>query len=68
MSAKNKTIQQKISHLNDQVAWFQGEDFKLEEALDRFRLAEKTAEEIEHDLKDLKNEVIVLKNKFSEDE
>lgn len=68
MSKQNKTIQQKLAELGEMVAWFDSEQFALEEALERFKQAEKLAEEIEGDLNELKNEVVVLKQKFSEAE
>lgn len=68
MSSKNKTIQDKLAELNQMVAWFDSEDFQLEEALERFSQAQKLAEGIEKDLVELKNEVVVLKQNFSENE
>lgn len=68
MSAANKTIKEKMNELSEQVAWFDGDDFALEDALERFKKAEKLAEEIESDLSNLKNEVLVLKQKFTEGE
>lgn len=68
MSQANKTIQDKMSQLTEMVAWFDSNQFSLEEALSRFKSAEKLAEEIERDLNELKNEVEVLKQKFSESE
>lgn len=46
------------------VAWFQGASFKLENAVDKFKAAEKLAEEIEKDLTKLKNDIKVVKKKF----
>lgn len=66
MSAENKTIKDKLTELNERVAWFDSEEFTLEEALDKFREAEELAEDIERDLAEFKNEVVVLKQKFSE--
>lgn len=68
MSKQNKTIQQKLAELGEMVAWFDSERFALEEALEKFKAAEKMAEEIESDLAELKNEVVVLRQKFTEDQ
>lgn len=65
MSEKNKTIQQKTDELTRLVAWFDSEEFELEEALDKFKQAEKLAADIEKDLLSLKNEVEIVKKKFS---
>lgn len=64
MSKNNKTITEKMNTLTELVAWFEGDEFELEKALDRYRDAEKLANEIENDLSEIKNEVTVLKKKF----
>lgn len=64
MSGKNKTIQQKMEELNEMIAWFDSDDFVIEEAIDRFKAAQTLATEIEKDLSGLKNEITVLKKKF----
>ena len=64
MSEKSKTVQQKMAELNESVAWFQGEDFTLEAAVDKFEQAEKLAAEIEQDLVKLKTDISVVKQRF----
>lgn len=64
---KNKTIQEKTTELNEIVAWFDSDEFALEEALEKFRLAEKLAEEIEKDLEAIKNDIHIVKQKFDSD-
>lgn len=68
MSQKNKTIQEKTTELNNLVLWFDSEDFTLETALDKFKEAEKLAQDIENDLLLLKNEVNIIKQKFDKEE
>lgn len=63
----NETVAKKLAKLGELVAWFESDDFVLEEAVGRFKDAEKLADEIERDLADLKNEITVLKKKFDED-
>lgn len=67
MSEKNETVSRKLTRLSELVAWFESDDFVLEEAVDRFTEAQKLADEIEEDLSKLKNEIVVLKKKFDED-
>ena len=50
MSEVNKTVQQKLSDLSELVTWFQSPNFKLEDAVEKFKTAETLAEEIEKDL------------------
>ncbi|TAL14861.1 hypothetical protein EPN95_01385 [Patescibacteria group bacterium] len=64
MSKENKTIQDKITELSQLVAWFDSDDFKLETAIDKFKEAETLAETIEKDLKVLKNDIQIVKQKF----
>ncbi|MEI7918088.1 MAG: exodeoxyribonuclease VII small subunit [Candidatus Saccharibacteria bacterium] len=64
MSSTNKSIQEKTAELDKLVEWFDSEDFKLEQALDNYKQAEKLASEIEKDLLSLKNEIQIVKQKF----
>jgi len=67
MLQKNKlTIAEKTVELDKLVAWFNSSEFVLEQALDKFKDAEKLAEEIENELRELKNNVTIVKEKFSE--
>lgn len=68
MSEKNKTLQEKISELNELIAWFDSDDFSLEKAIDRFKEAEQLAGEIEKELSSFKNNITVLKQKFDSED
>lgn len=69
MSDKSKaSIAEKTIQLNELVAWFDGDEFELEQAIDKFAEAEKLAAEIEADLSAMKNNITVLKKKFNEAE
>ena len=67
MSEANKTVQAQLNELGELVGWFQGPDFTLEEAVEKFKLAETLAETIEKDLTKLKNDIKVVKQKFDKD-
>lgn len=62
-----KTLSQKIKELDKKVEWFESSDFELEKAMEKYKEALKLAEEIEKDLKNLKNEVEVIDVDFSKD-
>ncbi|MFZ1361115.1 MAG: exodeoxyribonuclease VII small subunit [Candidatus Saccharimonadales bacterium] len=64
MSGTNKTIQDTMAELDAAVAWFQSEEFSLEEALPRFKDAEKLAQTIEAELVSMKNDITIIKEKF----
>ena len=63
----NKSISNKLEELDELVSWFEGDEFALEEAVERFKEAQKLAEDIEHSLAELKNEIVILKKKFDEE-
>ncbi len=51
------TIEERISELEQLVAWFDSDDFILEKALDKYQQAEKLATEIQRDITQLKNTI-----------
>lgn len=64
MSSTNKSISEKTAELSKLVAWFDSEEFSLEQAIDKFKQAEKLAADIEKDLSLLKNEIQIVKQRF----
>ena len=62
-----KNLNQKIKELNEKVEWFNSDEFKLDEAVEKYKDALELAHEIEEDLKNLKNEIEVLDVNFSKD-
>lgn len=62
---EKKNLNQKLKELDTQVEWFYSDDFKLEEAVEKYKEASKLAKEIEKDLNELKNEIEVLSKDFS---
>jgi len=64
MSSTNKSISEKTAELSKLVAWFDSEEFLLEQAMDKFKQAEKLAADIEKDLSSLKNEIRIVKQRF----
>ena len=59
------SLNQKIEKLDSEVEWFYSDDFKLEQAVEKYKEATKLAKEIEKDLNELKNEIEVLSEDFS---
>lgn len=62
-----KTLNQKIKALDEKVEWFNSSDFELEKAVSKYQEALELSQEIEADLKNLKNEIEVLNVDFSKD-
>lgn len=67
MSKTDKTIEEKLVELSTLVAWFQSDEFVLENAVEKYTQAEELAKEIEHDLTELKNDIEVVKQRFDVD-
>lgn len=67
MSETNETVAKKLARLRELTQWFESDDFVLEQAVERFKEAEKLATDIGSDLEKLKNEIVVLKKKFDEE-
>lgn len=59
------TLNQKITKLDGEVEWFYSDEFKLENAAEKYKSAVVLAKDIEKDLKELKNEIEVLSEDFS---
>ncbi len=59
------TVQDKIAKLSELVAWFDGEEFELEKAIEMYKKAETLAGEIEKDLMRLQNDIQVVKESFA---
>ena len=65
MSDQKISLNQKIEELDKRVEWFYSDDFRLEQATDKYQDAVKLAKEVEKDLSELKNEIEVLSEDFS---
>lgn len=65
--SKTDDINAKIQKLNDYVEWFEGEDFNLEQSIEKFNEAKKLADEIQADLNEFKNKITVVQKQFDKD-
>lgn len=66
MSEKNKSVEEQMNTLRELVAWFESDDFVLEQAGDKFKQAAALAQQIEKDLNELKNDIAVVKKSFDQ--
>ena len=60
-------LNEKIKKLDKQVEWFSSEEFELAQAVEKYKEALELAEEIEEDLKNLKNEIEVIDKDFTKE-
>ena len=56
----DKTIEQLMAEIDERVAWFQSDDFILDEAKEKFLEVKQLAERIEKSLTEMKNEIEML--------
>lgn len=59
---KQHSITDKINQLDREIEWFYGEDFQLDEALERYQTASRLASEIDQDLAELRNQVELVED------
>ena len=67
MSKSNPTIQDKLTQLDELVAWFRGDEFELEQAKAKLEEVKKLAGAIEKDLSGVENEITIVKQSFASD-
>jgi exodeoxyribonuclease VII small subunit len=65
MVEREKSLNDKIAELDKKIEWFHSDDFKLEDAMAKYKEAAKLAKDIEKDLEGIKNEIEVLSEDFS---
>lgn len=61
-SEKQVTIEQKMEQLRQLAAWFEGDEFALQAAGDKFEEARKLADDIIKSLDNLENTVRIVKD------
>ena len=59
------TIEQMMAELNERIAWFQGDDFNLDEAKQRFIEARELSKKITATLEDMRHYIEVLSEDFN---
>lgn len=59
-----KSIQSKLTELNEIVSWFDGDEVDIDEAIKKYEQGQKLVEELQADLKSAKNKVEKIKLKF----
>ena len=59
------TIEQMMTELNERIAWFQGDDFNLDEAKQRFIEARELSKKITAMLEDMRHDIEVLSEDFN---
>lgn len=63
MSAKDKTFKEKMTELEEIVAWFDSDDVDLDKAVEKFERGSDLAKELKTDLSQIENKVKKLQAK-----
>lgn len=58
----SRSVNDKIAQLDGEIEWFYSEDFRLDEALQRYQTASQLAGEIDQDLGELRNQVELIED------
>lgn len=58
------SIKSKMKQLDEAIAWFQSDEFEIEQAIEHYKNVEKLADGIEKDLTELKNDIQVISKRF----
>lgn len=59
------SLNERIEKLDKEVEWFYSDDFKIEDAVEKYKNAVELANDIKKDLEKLKNEVEALSEDFT---
>ena len=61
------SIYQRLQQLDQQIEWFYGDEFSLEEASQKYQEVALSAKEIEKSLYEIKNQIEVIDRDFSKE-
>jgi len=59
------SLEQMMAELNERIAWFQGDDFNLDEAKQRFIEARELSKKITATLEDMRHDIEILSEDFN---
>ena len=60
----DKSVSEKMDQLEAKMAWFQGDEFNLDEAAGRYEEIERLVDEVEEMLLSMQNQVDIIQKKF----
>ena len=62
MKENNLTLEEKIAKIERETAWFEGDDFVLEKAIEKYKEIIALVAEVEKELTELENTIIDLED------
>lgn len=63
---KKQSVAEKLAKLEELLAWFESDDVTVEAALEKYKVALALAKDVEGELQNAKNQVEIIKKKFSD--
>ena len=64
MSSK-KSLKELMAEFDEIVAWFDGDDVDVEEAITKFEQGSKLADQIKKQLAEAKNKIVIIKDNYN---
>lgn len=68
MSVQKSDLNAKLAELESLVAWFEGDEIDIEQAVEKFEAGNKLAADIRKQLDTLENKITVLSERFDQPE
>ena len=62
MKENNLTLEEKIAKIEREIAWFEGDDYVLEKAIEKYKEIIALVAEVEKELTELENTIIDLED------
>lgn len=62
MKESNLTLEEKIAKIERETAWFEGDDFVLEKAIEKYKEIITLVAEVEKELTELENTIVDLED------
>lgn len=62
MKENNLTLEEKIAKIEREIAWFEGDDFVLDKAIEKYKEIIALVAEVEKELTELENTIIDLED------
>ena len=62
MKENNLTLEEKIAKIEREIAWFEGDDFVLEKAIEKYKEIIALVADVEKELTELENTIIDLED------
>jgi len=63
--SSKKSLKELMAEFDEIVAWFDGDDVDVEEAITKFEQGSKLADQIKKQLAEAKNKIVIIKDNYN---